>query len=65
VEVEDSYLENVCAGCFVAVFLCNYDKMPVLEKYYLLGNLYFLILEGSYCEKKLQYLPQRRTEPWL
>ena len=52
-EVEDSFLENLCAGCFVAVFLYKYDKMPVPEKYYLLGNLYFLIhyWKGSYCEK--------------
>lgn len=53
-EVEDSFLENLCSGCFVAIFLYKYDKMPVLEKYYLLGNLYFLIhyWKGSYCEKK-------------
>ena len=53
-ELEDSFLENLCAGCFVAIFLYKYDKMPVLEKYYLLGNFYFLIhyWKGSYCEKK-------------
>ena len=54
VEVEGSFLENLWAGCVAAVFLYNYDKMPVLEKYYLLGNLYFLIhyWKGSYMKKK-------------
>lgn len=37
---------------YVLVVLWLY--MPVLKKYYLLGNLYFLIhyWKGSYCEKK-------------
>ena len=62
-EVEDSFLENLCACCFVAVFLYKYDKMPVLEKYYLLGNLYFLIhhWKGSYCEKNPVSSEKNRT----
>ena len=40
--------------------------MPVLEKYYLLGNHMFRFITGKdYIVKKTQQLPQRRTEPWL
>ena len=67
-EVTDNFLENLHAACFVAVFLENYDKMPVLGKVISVGETHFKIhyWKGSYGGKwSPQNIPRRRTEPWL
>ncbi|XP_074628853.1 uncharacterized protein LOC141886566 isoform X1 [Acropora palmata] len=68
VEVTDNFLEHLHAACFVAVFLENYDKMPVLGKVISVGETHFKIhyWKGSYGGKwSPQNIPRRRTEPWL
>lgn len=60
-EVTDDFLENLNAGCFLAVFLENYDKMPVLGKI-ILGKHILKFITGKWSP---QNIPRRKTKPWL
>jgi len=64
----DNFLENLQAGCFVAVFLENFDKTPVIGKVMSVGDTFFQLhyWKGSFGGKwSPQHLPRRRAEPWL
>ena len=68
VQMSDDFLENLQDGCFVAVFLENYDKMPVIGKVTSVGDTDFQLhyWKGSYGGRwSPQHLPRRKAEPWL
>lgn len=64
----DDFLERLQVGCFVAVYLENYDKTPVIGNVVSVeeDNSQIHYWKGSYHGKwSPQHLPRRRREPWL
>ena len=59
----DNFLENLQAGCSVAVFLENFEKTPVIGKVMSVGDHEFQVnyWKGSFGGKRSpQHLPRRR-----
>ena len=68
IQMTDDFLDNLQAGCFVAMFFENYHKTPVIGKVKAVGETTFQVhyWTGTYGGKwSPQHLPRRTTEPWL